>query len=250
MSSSTPSHSSNSSGARNSGRADVENVGLADVVKLEILPPLPGLALEAPKGWTFDHGRSYPIPLDEPVGSRFFGKLWGDGDTLFAKPNRECQGTRRLGRRQSRGCLRGTEFCEEGRDNLLRFDGRQGSLNLGQLRLSHGREIGQRLRGPVANPPVAISQKTDQARFIFFQPDLSQRRHGLHTDVPRWVREIDPDHWKVSRITAFPEEKETSGNHILGQLLLVHELANNRHRIVATQCRQQPDKTSSNGRRC
>ena len=154
---------------------------------------------------------------------------------MLCQAKQGCQGNARLGRRQGRGSLYGAEFREEGRDDLLRFDGRQGSLKLGQFRLGHGWEVRQRLRGPVANPPVGIFQKANQARLVFFQPDLSLRRRGLHTDVPRWVREIDPDHRKVSRITAFPEEGETGGNHILGRFLLVHELANNRQCIGAVQ---------------
>ena len=52
-------------GARNSVQVDVEKVGPAYVVKLEIPQPLPGLTLEVPEGWTLDRGRSYPIPIDQ-----------------------------------------------------------------------------------------------------------------------------------------------------------------------------------------
>lgn len=52
-------------GARNSVQVDVEKVGPAYVVKLEIPQPLPGLTLEVPEGWTLDRGRSYPVPIDQ-----------------------------------------------------------------------------------------------------------------------------------------------------------------------------------------
>ena len=52
-------------GARNSVQVDVEKVGPAYVVKLEIPQPLPGLTLEVPEGWTLDRGRSYPVSIDQ-----------------------------------------------------------------------------------------------------------------------------------------------------------------------------------------
>lgn len=52
-------------GARNSVQVDVEKVGPAYVVKLEIPQPLPGLTLEVPEGWTLDRGRSNPVPIDQ-----------------------------------------------------------------------------------------------------------------------------------------------------------------------------------------
>lgn len=65
MPSSTPSHSFDSSGACNSMQLDVEKVGPPYVVKLEIPPPLPDLALKVPEAWTFDRDRSAPAPIDK-----------------------------------------------------------------------------------------------------------------------------------------------------------------------------------------
>ncbi|TKS57823.1 MAG: hypothetical protein EWM73_03707 [Nitrospira sp.] len=52
-------------GPRSLTQVDVEKVGPAYVVKLEIPQPLPGLTLEVPEGWTLDRGRFYPVPIDQ-----------------------------------------------------------------------------------------------------------------------------------------------------------------------------------------